>query len=156
MKWIFRLMALALLGVALGLPFFMDNRQGQPMLSLPSLSDLVPARAMVRTVYKWQDAQGVWHYGDSAPAGGTYTSLNVNDQTNVVPLLTDEERARLAPPTGAAPGSNLVANALAPTPAPEEGGLTLERALNLVNEAKGVRDQMNARTENLQRTLGGQ
>jgi len=155
MKWVFRLFTLALLGVALGLPFFMNNKQGQPMLSLPSLSDMVPERATIRTVYKWQDAEGVWHYGDSAPADGTYSSLEVSDQTNVIQLLTDEERASLKP-APAEPANNLVANTAAPTPPPADGGLTLERALNLVNEAKAVRDQMNARTENLQRTLGGQ
>jgi len=160
MKWIYRIFTLILLGGALSVPFFMKNKQGEPMMSLPTLNDLSPGNIASkapgisndRTVFKWKDEQGVWHYGDQPPANNTqFSTLVVNDQTNIIqstPIPKDEP----VPPATAMDPKDEKAGYTPPKN--EEDVLTLERALNIVDDAHAVRDMMEQRNSQLDALVG--
>lgn len=85
-------------GVVLALagPFLMRGPDGQPLYtpaqawrsltnSLPSIAvpDVVPSQPVA--VYRWQDAEGQWHFSGQPPAEGTpYTVLEIDPKTNTV------------------------------------------------------------------------
>ena len=64
-------------------PFFIKDRNGQPLMSirdisipaprLPAFSDVTQrdrtGEAAAPALYKWRDENGQWHYGRHAPAG---------------------------------------------------------------------------------------
>lgn len=165
MKWIYRIFTLIILAGALAIPFFMKNKQGEPMMSLPGLKDLspssivsnVPSPASNRTVYKWKDHNGVWHYGDQPPEGVQFSTLVVNDKTNII-------QSTPVPKTDSAPTkatlNNEPKNTYTPSkntyapPKSDEEVLTLDRALNIVDDAHAVRDMMEQRNQHLDALTG--
>ncbi len=160
MKWIYRVFTLILLGGALAVPFFMKNKQGEPMMSLPGLNDLSPSELASkaprlpseRTVFKWKDEQGVWHYGDQPPSQSTeFSTLVVNDQTNIIqsppkpkdePSLSSTSSQANSDKKGYQPPKN------------SEDVLTLDRALNIVDDAHAVREMMEQRNSQLDALVG--
>ncbi len=155
MKWIYRLFTFAILGLALAFPFFMENKDGKPMLSLPSRDDLLPdasATLPPATIYKWRDANQQWHYGDNPPADAReLTPMQIDTNTNIVQSL---KLPQAAPEATLAPVKD-APNAYQP-PASNEDLLTVENALNLMNDARAVRDQMEARNSQLNQIVGEQ
>jgi len=157
MKWIYRLLTVVMLCGALAVPFFINNQEGEPMLSLPKPSDLlpgagsqntrhIPAISGSQTVYKWQDKDGVWHYGDTPPTDISHVStLEVNSNTNLIQGM--EVETSPAEVVTDAPQSN-------PVQAPEQDVLSMDRALNILNEAKAVKGLMEARNEQLNTIVG--
>ncbi len=160
MKWIYRIVTIAIIGVAFGMPFFIDNKQGKPMLSLPDFSDLkpeslVPSRPKttgVSTFYKWQDKHGQWHYSDQPPAPEKpFELITVNANTNIIPAIPSD--------TVASPAS-LSASESPQEPShdaqqgrhPEttEDVLTLENALNLVEDTHKLKDSLDQRNRALE------
>lgn len=158
MKWIYRIFTLVILGGALAIPFFMKNKQGEPMMSLPEIKDLSPSEMISstpgisseRTVYKWKDANGVWHYGDQPPEGSQFSTLVVNDQTNIIQSTPIPEKA--PPPTKVA--SNAETKNTYTPPKNNEDTLTLDRALNIVDDAHAVREMMEQRNQQLDSITG--
>jgi len=164
MKWIYRLLALSILVGALALPFFTDNQQGDPMLSLPDTGEIFSSLSSMtqssttqtsttplpsngtQTVYKWQDAQGVRHYGDTPPSDQkNITKMEVNGNTNIIQSLKTakpkndlEERDEQLPPM---------------TPASEDI-LSFERAANVMNDAKAAAKMMEQRNQALGKIVG--
>jgi len=96
MKWIYRLLTIAMLGGAMLFPFFMNNNEGKPMFSLPETKDLIPSSltsgktvpalpSSSQTFYKWQDENGTWHYGDTPPTNGpSFSTIEVDSNANVI------------------------------------------------------------------------
>ncbi len=158
MKWIYRIFTLIILAGALAIPFFMKNKQGDPMMSLPEMKDLSPSSLVSntpnmssdRTIYKWKDANGVWHYGDQPPEGSQFTTLVVNDKTNILQSTPVPEKT--APPNKATPNTDNK-NAYTP-PKNNEDTLTLDRALNIVDDAHAVREIMEQRNQQLDTLTG--
>lgn len=152
MKWVYRLFTLGILVVAIGIPFFIDNKQGEPMLSLPKASDILPGKALLnepssaltgnRTVYKWQDAQGGWHYGDTPPTDAQNVSaITVNSNTNMIqssPKTKPEE-------------SSSTSTYQAPS---DEDVLSFERAKNILKETKEVAKMLESRNQELGHIVG--
>lgn len=158
MKWIYRIFTFIILAGALAVPFFINNKQGEPMMSLPSMKDLSPSEMMSntpglpsnRTVYKWKDSKGVWHYGDQAPENTPFSTLVVNDQTNIIqstpiPEVTPSSNRSLA---------NKEHKETYTPPKSAEDTLTLDRALNIVDDAHAVRDMMEQRNQQLDMLSG--
>ncbi len=155
MKWIYRIFTLVLLGGALAVPFFMKNKQGDPMMSLPTLNELSPGNiaskapsiSSDRTVFKWKDKQGAWHYGDQPPSNSTqFSTIIVNDQTNIIqppPVPQDEPESS---PTMLSSKDSKAGYA---PPKNKDDVLTLERALNIVDDAHAVREMMEQRNNQL-------
>ena len=129
-------------------------------MSLPTLNDLSPSNmtskapglSSDRTVYKWKDKQGVWHYGDQPPLNSTqFSTLVVNDKTNIIeptPLPKNESESS---PTAASKNEH----ADYTEPKNKEDVLSLERALNIVDDAHAVRELMEQRNSQLD-ALSGQ
>ena len=46
--------------------------------------DWLPFVQISSTLYKWQDDQGQWHVGDTAPVGIRYETVEVDHSTNVI------------------------------------------------------------------------
>lgn len=158
MKWIYRIFTLAILAAALAIPFFMKNKQGEPMMSLPEIKDLTPSSLVSntpnmssdRTVYKWKDANGVWHYGDQPPEGSQFSTLVVNDKTNIVQSTPVPEKTPM--PTTTIPNTDNK-KGYSP-PKNNEDTLTLDRALNIVDDAHAVREMMEQRNQQLDALAG--
>lgn len=154
MKWIYRIVSVVILGVAIGLPFFMNNKDGKPMLSLPTADDLTPempdASSLTggeRVYYKWKDKFGQWHFGDEPPEGVAVVPVSVNVNANII-QSTPVEQPEIEPVFGPE-GASSAKGAYQP-PGSKEEVLTLDRALNIVNEAHAVKDMMNARNQALE------
>jgi len=155
MKWMFRLTTVSMLIAAIGLPFFINNKQGEPMLSLPTSKDLFASTpesgqtllpATQTKVYKWQDAQGVWHYGDQAPTAQTpVQTVVVDSRTNVIQGLQP------APEDDTSPATQ---TNKARTPQDNSDLLTLDRAMNLMQDAQLAAQAMEARNKHLNTIVG--
>lgn len=146
LKWYYRIITFGLLAAAIGLPFFIKNKQGEPMMSLPSVSDLKPTSSADQTFYKWQDNSGQWSYGDTPPPGVKAVPVTVNTQANVIQSVA-------VPKDAAEPDTTATITPAAPAytpPKPGEDILTLERAQNLIKDAhavNGLMDQHNKQIE---------
>lgn len=75
-------------------PFVYPLKDGKPLLSLdklklPPLPEMaIPGLTSANqpiTAYKWQDAQGEWHFANDPPQGVDYETLEVDPNTNLVP-----------------------------------------------------------------------
>jgi hypothetical protein len=83
----------ALLALAVVLPFVVKSRHGRPLMApegvhlpkikVPELPDF-PGGDETMTVYRWQDAEGAWHFSDRAPEGVDAERVKVETPT-VVP-----------------------------------------------------------------------
>lgn len=90
---IFIILAIA----ALGYLAYLGKISGIKAPDLPSLPDIqmpqLPSLGLDEKlgsvkdtgIYKWQDANGHWHYGDSAPEGVTVKVVDVDMNRNVLP-----------------------------------------------------------------------
>ena len=147
--------------LALAGPFVLRGPDGQPLYTpadawrsltrqMPALDvpDVVPARPV--QVYRWQDADGQWHFqGEPPPDGTYYTVLEIDPKTNAVGTAPE-------PPPGEtdeAPGDGEVDAAAArgpedamigPYPHPEA-------VRQLIDDAKALQAQSVERLEAIER-----
>lgn len=159
MKWIYRLLTLVMIGGAMLIPFFMHNNEGQPMFSMPSTKDFIPSSltsgkttlalpSNSQTFYKWQDEHGTWHYGDTPPLNGpSFSTIEVDSNTNVI------QSVPMAPaPEPTAPPST--PNISSSPNIPLSNVLSLERAMNVLNDAQKVQGLMDSRKAQLEAATG--
>jgi hypothetical protein len=154
MKWIIRIITFGILGTAIVAPFFIKNKSGQPMMSLPTADDLTPSLGKElpvgggkRVFYKWQDERGRWSYGDEKPSNIENVELvSVDINANVMQALPKETsvESQTSEPSGRYPK----AQGYAP-PASSDDTLTLDRALNIVEDAHAVKKLMESRNQAL-------
>ncbi|PID43687.1 MAG: hypothetical protein CSB48_04655 [Proteobacteria bacterium] len=162
MKRVYRIVTLGILGVALGAPFFIDNKNGEPLLSLPGLSDFkpkslvppVPGTGSSSRFYKWQDNQGQWHYSDQPPEPGKkYEVVTVHANTNIIKAIPPDEADTLAD-SSVSTRSNRGGSVQEPAQGDlsQNTGdiLTIENAMNLVEDAHRVKNRMNERNKALE------
>lgn len=89
MRWLIRL-AFPALGILMALIFFSINnpdssarnssREKAAPPAVPSFEGLVPAPVPSdgpEIVFKWQDADGGWHYADQPPKQGSWNALAI-------------------------------------------------------------------------------
>jgi len=161
MKWIYRLLTVAMLGGAMLFPFFMNNNEGKPMFSLPDTKDLIPSGltsgktipalpSRSQTFYKWQDKNGTWHYGDTPPTNGpNFSTIEVDSNTNVIQSVPVVSKPEPTAPTSPLNTPN-TPNATNSPDIPLSDVLSLERAMNVLNDAQnvqGLMDNHNAQLE---------
>jgi len=158
MKWIFRLTTILVLVAAMALPFFIDNNNGEPMLSLPSTESFLPSKSSTATisnvlpttttVFKWKDTSGVWHYTDQAPTDRVdIETVEIDTRTNIIQSFSDSS------PDVAADSA---ASTAAKMTSPDAGFLSLDRAMNVMQDAKLARKAMEQRNQQLQEIIGEQ
>lgn len=145
MKWIYRFFTLAILVTALAVPFFINNKDDQPMLELPTVSNMLPASS--RAVYKWQDAQGVLHYGDTPPANNAHSfeKMEVSTNTNIIQGFT--------PPVDSEPETEPAATPPTVTDSNADG-LSLARLKNIMTDARSAAQLMEQRNVQLKQIAG--
>ncbi len=161
MKWIFRLATFSLLVGAIAWPFFMKNRGGEPMLSIPTLTDWQPPALKdfipgagesggvksplsggTQVFYKWRDEHGQLHYSDEPPPQtAEFQIVEVDPNANVIQSVpVDEEEEATPEPAKALPGD--VSEILTPG-----------NARKVLEDAKVARKMMESRTENIDQAL---
>lgn len=168
MKLISRFFTLSLLAAAIILPFFLKTENGSPTLVMPTADDFIPDKLLPdsitgkqstpkntaatttsstqQTFYKWQDAEGNWHYGDRPPPGsGDVSTLQVNTNTNIIQSLKIEPEEKPDVSTGTQPQ---MSDSLS------DGQLTIDDAMNVMSDAKAVRDMMESRNDALKAITG--
>jgi len=159
MKWIYRLLTLAIIGGAMLFPFFMDNNEGKPMFSLPETKDLIPSSLLSgkttpvlpsssQTFYKWKDEHGTWHYGDTPPTNGPrFSTIEVDSNANVIQSIPVTPVQKPTSPASTPKTSN--------TPdTPLSNVVSLERAMNVLNDAQNVQGLMDSHNAQLEATTG--
>jgi len=167
MKWIYRLFTFGMLATVLIVPFFLDTKNGTPMLKTPTMDDFIPDKLIPdslipgkqtapesaqstpsgQTFFKWQDQQGNWHYGDQPPPGVNVSTLQVDTNTNIIQSIKIEPEEEEVSSVSQASQKKL----------PERltsGELTLDNALNIMDDAKSVRDMMESRNDQLKAITG--
>ncbi|KZZ75133.1 hypothetical protein A3766_09355 [Oleiphilus sp. HI0132] len=167
MKMISRFITISILAAAIILPFFFKMDNGKPTLAMPTSADLIPDKILPDSLtgnesssstasssssnkvsfYKWQDATGMWHYGDRPPAGAQNVStMNVNTNVNIIQSLKlDSEEGETSSGKTSQPK---MSDTLA------DGQLTVDDAFNAMSDAKAVRDMMESRNETLKAITG--
>ncbi|OZG74812.1 DUF4124 domain-containing protein [Hahella sp. CCB-MM4] len=132
------------------LPFLRD--QNTP--TLIQLDKRLPEEEVVREVFKWKDSNGVWQYSDEPPPEGTAVStLSVSNKANIIQAT---KIPKDDPTTGEGQPLDISADAKKTLEeAADEDVLSLDRALNIMEEAKAVRELMNARNQQLKEVAGG-
>ncbi|MFE8071188.1 DUF4124 domain-containing protein [Marinobacteraceae bacterium S3BR75-40.1] len=148
LKWTLRLLIPALLILALALPFWLKKPNGEPVAELPSFESLVPAPVTDSgpdVFYKWQDAQGSWHYSDTPPENIQADAITVDPNTNLVPghPVAAEEGTGNEVPAPLSAGEE-PATELMPTP---------DRVKKLIEDAKQARDTLEQRYQDRERQL---
>ena len=166
MKWISRFFTLGMLGAALVVPFLLKMPNGKPIMEVPSVSDFIPdkiipdslmssndagssipkANKSEQTFYKWKDEQGVWHYGDQPPPNAQVSTLQVDTNANII------QSFKIEPEEEEVPEQQAIQNKL-----PERlgnGEMTMDNAMNIMDDAKAVRDMMEARNAQLKAISG--
>ncbi|MGM0570825.1 DUF4124 domain-containing protein [Marinobacter sp.] len=92
-RWLIRL-AFPALGLLVALLIFgvkapqnagSDPEQTRESTAIPSFEALVPAPVTPpgpEIVFKWQDAEGSWHYADKPPQSGSWNTLAIEPGQN--------------------------------------------------------------------------
>lgn len=78
------LFLLVFLLVVATIPMLLMKRNGQPwnsLLSNPSTESTIHTR---QTFYKWQDAEGHWHFAAAAPDGVQAVAVPVDTAANII------------------------------------------------------------------------
>ncbi len=85
MRLFYLILALALIAAVVA-PFYMKGPTGQPLMRVSDvIDDSLPAQET--TVYRWQDAEGIWQYGDTPPEHVDAEPVEVSP--NITPIKTD-------------------------------------------------------------------
>ena len=85
MRLFYMVISLAIIAALVG-PFFIKGPTGQPLMRVSDVvDDTLPVKET--TVYRWQDAEGVWQYGDSPPANANAAPVDVSP--NITPIKAD-------------------------------------------------------------------
>lgn len=148
--------------LALAGPFVMRGPDGQPLYtpaqawrslqsSMPALDvpDVMPSKPVA--VYRWQDAEGQWHFSGQPPAEGTpFTVLEIDPKTNAVgtapePAPEAAVADTAAPAEGDAPKLGPEDAMLGPYPNPEA-------VRQLIQDARALQAQSLERIEALENT----
>jgi hypothetical protein len=165
MKWISRFFTFSLLGAAIIIPFFIQNENGSPSIGMPTVDDFIPdkflpdsitgkesthktaSKSANQTFYKWQDELGTWHYGDTPPPGSSnVASLQVNTNANIIQSLKIEDEEEEV--------TQMVSQQPKMSESMSDGKLTVDDAMNIMSDAKNVRDMMESRNEQLKMITG--
>jgi hypothetical protein len=163
MKWYYRFFVVAILAAALIGPFFIKSPDGKPVMEMPTAQDFIPEQLFSGgsnsntgsplssdgpSYYKWQDEQGQWHYGDQPPTDSSKVStLQVDTNTNIIQGLKIEPEVTEGIPQEVNQQQKLPDRLTS-------GELSMENAVNSINDALLVRDMMESRNEQLKAITG--
>jgi hypothetical protein len=92
---------LLILVAAVAAPYFIKGRDGKPLMEFGKESlDILSTEKTRQQYQKWQDENGVWHFGDDIPEGVQAEVVNVDTAANIirsVKIAREEEEERDTP-----------------------------------------------------------
>ncbi|MEM7218118.1 MAG: DUF4124 domain-containing protein [Pseudomonadota bacterium] len=149
MRLFYLLLTIALIA-ALAAPFVLKAPNGQPLMRVEDvLDDSTAGRvsAAPTTVYRWQDASGIWQYGSAPPAGTAAQPVQIDTSATLRLGAEWDVTDLVAPAADTTPAGG--AFALPDNP------LDLYRsAPELLEASRDAGAAMQARNEELQRVMG--
>ncbi len=163
MKWYYRFFTVAILAAAIIGPFFLKKPDGKPVMEMPTAQDFIPDKLFPggsdsgnnsvsssgQTYYKWQDEHGQWHYGDQPPTTASKVStLQVDTNTNIIQSLKIEPEEKAVEEPQQASQPQKLPDRLT------SGELSVDNAVNALNDAILVRDMMESRNKQLKAITG--
>lgn len=167
MKWLFRLPIIVMLMAALAMPFFLKEKNGRPAFEAPDIGSMakfsptelfsndpkeISSVSEPTHVYKWQDENGQWHYGDKPPINSQSSSLQtveLDPNTNVIQSLKIPEQESKEDL-----GNDRAKELVDEMTAPEEDMLSFERLQNVMKDAQLAADAMESRNDVLKKIAG--
>lgn len=90
---------LILVALAFAGPMLMKKPDGTPFMELPwqqaleSAEDKAADLTSKQSFYKWQDADGSWHYSDTPRAEGRVETVTVDTEANLIQGLREEKKS---------------------------------------------------------------
>lgn len=96
-------------------------------------------------IYRWQDADGQWHYASQAPADGVGEKILVDPDVNVVESIPVRSTLKETSGHGGSPDTPSAALPLSVSP---------QQLETLIDEARKTRDAAEQRTSEMQRSSG--
>ena len=134
MKFTVILFLLSILAVAIGTPYIMKKVNSDSSSGLSAYTPPASTEQTRQTFYKWQDANGQWHFGNEAPEGVTSKEVNIDTAANILaPVATKKEDTsdnELITPEPRVPDSPIVMPG---------------QALELIDQAKQVKSILESR-----------
>lgn len=135
-------MMLVILVVAMAAPYFIKGRDGKPLMAFGPEQpiDILSSEKTRQQYMKWQDENGVWHFGDEVPEGVTPQVVSVDTAANVIRSVklpekeSENDQQHSDPATPSVP--------LPMTVAPEQ-------ISQMMDDAANVQQLMNDRTKQL-------
>ena len=124
-------------------PFFIKGPNGKPLMTI---EDLLPAGASEpapiesKTVYRWQDENGVWQFSDDPAAAGLAEQMVLDGNINTMPAI------EVPPPQQAA------ANKLEPAGV-AVGGVSVRQTAQMVETVTNLQETLDQRKVELDETL---
>ena len=134
MKFAVILFLLSILAVAIGTPYIMKKVNSGSSSGLAAYTPPASTAQTRQTFYKWQDANGQWHFGSEVPEGVTAKEVNIDTAANILaPVATKKEEA---------PENELIT----PEPRVPDSPIVMPgQALELIDQAKQVKSMLESR-----------
>ncbi len=133
------------------LPFSLDSLSGfsKPDLSktIDSVTPDIVTPSKLQRAYKWQDADGVWHYTNTPPPEGIAAKeMKINPNTNVI-AGTKIPPEVLEEPAEEQPKSKIIGKSKKDKEDEVKNPYSPEGIKDLMEQARGVQEMMNERAE---------
>ncbi|MEO1581818.1 MAG: DUF4124 domain-containing protein [Pseudomonadota bacterium] len=156
MKLFVKLMVFVVV-LALAGPFFLRGPDGQAFWKLPTKTadfNALARRAVPEPlkdttveVYKWQDTNGQWHYGEAPPDSGEFNLMEIDTSINAVEVEPPVSFALEAPEADPLAGENVMPSPhispLIPLPDPEA-------TRQLLDDVKAIQELADDRARQLE------
>lgn len=146
MKLMIKLMVLALIGAVVA-PMLIKGPDGRPLMSWQdffssqSETPKVSSPTGLTTVYKWQDAEGNWHFSDR-PVVENSETLTYNPNANIIQSLVKKEEPEQVTVTPFEPKMKQQGPSLTTLP--------MDQVPELMDQAKQYQSLIDQRNEALQ------
>ncbi len=124
-------------GGAFAFPYVMKSQMGEQMEAM--IDTTLSTEQTRQTYYKWQDANGSWHFGEKPPAGANAIAVSIDTAANILaPVKAPEPKATLAK---AEPKEDKIA--------PQDAFMNPAAAKQAMEDAKQLQEMLNQRTKDM-------
>lgn len=135
-------MMLVILVVAMAAPYFIKGRDGKPLMAFGPEQpvDILSSDKTRQQYMKWQDENGLWHFGDEVPEGVVAQVVSVDTAANVIRSVKLPEKE---------PEEKAKADKESTTGIPLPMTVQPEQLSQMMDDAANVQQLMNDRTKQL-------
>ena len=136
------MMLAIVVGGAFAFPHLMKSQMGE---TLEDMVDTTVSTEQTRqTYYKWQDANGSWHFGEKPPAGVQVISVNIDTAANVLTPVKLPKKEEVEPQVAKQE----------PKIAPENAFMNPAAAKQAMEDAQQIQQMLNQRTKDMNALIG--